>query len=296
MFSQFATVVYDTLIAPTTISMSQFRTTCIKLWPRFIWPLISGESIPGTRNTDWDFARLVGRGRTLFQAEGEETLQDRLVALSLQPTTFEELIARRGTQVTQDTQPPEKPLLKYLPTLLLLSCYLASHTPSKHDIVLFSRLSTASSTSRRKRKYLVRSRAGGITKTPTKNSDGDEPTPKKKSKEVTNGEATTPKKERADRSMRAIFEKTSNIARPFALERVIAILRAIHPDGVARGVADRVYSELGELERLRLVARVDGKGGAEDIMEERWKCVVGKEWVVSAGAVYGVGLEGWEVE
>lgn len=100
--------------------------------------------------------------------------------------------------------------------------------------------------------------------------------------------------------MRAIFEKTSNIARPFALERVIAILRAVHPDGVAngRGIADRVYSELGELERLRLVARVDGPGkvGAEDIMEERWRCVVGREWVVSAGAVYGVGLEGWEVE
>lgn len=209
----------------------------------------------------------------------------------------------------QDTQPAEKPLLKYLPTLLLLSCYLASHTPSKHDIVLFSRLSTASSTSRRKRKYLVRSRAGGITKTPTKSGraatngennedDDDNPTPKKKSKEVTASTTTTPKKERADRSMRAIFEKTSNIARPFALERVIAILRAIHPDGVGvgKGVADRVYSELGELERLRLVSRVDGKTGPEDIMEERWRCGVGRAWVVSAGAVYGVGLEGWEVE
>lgn len=254
---------------------------------------------------------MTSRGRALFQGEGEETLQDRLVKASLQATTFEELIAQRGDQVmVQDVQPAEKPLLKYLPTLLLLSCYLASHTPSKHDIVLFSRLSTASSTSRRKRKYLVRSRAGGITKTPTKsgkaasngdNNDDDDdgnPTPKKKSKEVTASTTTTPKKERADRSMRAIFEKTSNIARPFALERVIAILRAIHPDGVGvgKGVADRVYSELGELERLRLVSRVDGKTAPEDIMEERWRCGVGRAWVVSAGAVYGVGLEGWEVE
>ena len=102
--------------------------------------------------------------------------------------------------------------------------------------------------------------------------------------------------------MRAIFEKTLNIARPFTLERVIAILRAIHPDGIksGKGIADRVYSELGELERLRLVVRNDpkaaGKGDAEEIMEEKWKCIVGRDWVVEAGKSWGVSIEGWEVE
>ena len=115
-------------------------------------------------------------------------------------------------------------------------------------------------------------------------------------------EKATQKKERADRSMRAIFEKTSNIARPFTLERVIAILRAIHPDGIraGKGIADRVYSELGELERLRLVVRNDpkaaGKGDPEDIMEEKWKCIVGRDWVVEAGKSWNVSIEGWEVE
>lgn len=292
--------------------------------------------------------RLISKNRSLFQAEGEEALQDRLIPTSLQPCTFEELIAQKAKQdestITQNgstldplscltLQKPEvmqRPLLKYLPTLLLLSSYLASHTPAKHDIILFSRLSTSSTTSRRKRKYLARSRAGGISKSPKKaaktadapnnddydndnDNENDPATPSKKPKKTpqkdlgtTAAGDATPKKERADRSMRAIFEKTSNIARPFALERVVAILRAIHPDGVARGrngggsggIADRVYSELAELERLRLVVRVDapGKGGSEDILEERWKCVVGREWVVRAGAYWGVGLEGWEFE
>lgn len=181
-------------------------------------------------------------------------------------------------------------------------------------------MSTASSTNRRKKKYLARSRAGGISKTPTKSpskkrvedafDDDEEPvigTPSKKKQSANalgvNSEAgnATPKKERADRSMRAIFEKTSNIARPFTLERVIAILRAIHPDGIkmGKGIADRVYVELGELERLRLVVRADAKakgGEAEDIMEEKWKCVVGRDWVVEAGRRWSVGIEGWEVE
>jgi len=101
--------------------------------------------------------------------------------------------------------------------------------------------------------------------------------------------------------MRAIFEKTSSIAKPFPLERLIAILRAIHPDGIKNGktIADRVYIELGELERLRLVARADqggkNRGSGEDVMEEKWRCVVGREWVVEAGRRFGVGIEGWEV-
>lgn len=348
IFNQFATIIYDTLIAPTTNSVTKYRQTCQRLWPRFIWPVLSGEKPPG-RNAEWDFARLITRNRSLFQAEGEEAIQERLLSITTQAWTFEDLIIQKNNQDQRDpidpalqptttstmssrspfrpVQPPEPtpstasqdpPLLKYLPTLLLLSCYLASHTHQKHDIVLFSRLSNASSTSRRKRKYLARSRAGGISKTPTKSpsrkristaadSDDDDfndaETPTKKRtprKDLGEGATATPKKERADRSMRAIFEKTSNIAKPFTLERVVAILRAIHPDGVknGKGIADRVYVELGELERLRLVVRVDPNAKhatAEDIMEEKWKCAVGREWVVSAGKRYDLSIEGWEV-
>lgn len=67
---------------------------------------------------------------------------------------------------------------------------------------------------------------------------------------------------------------------------------------MGKGIADRVYAELAELERLRLVVRADerGKVAVEDILEEQWKCVVGRQWVVEAGRVWGVGIEGWEVE
>lgn len=354
IYSQFVTVLYDTLIAPTSNSILQYRQTCQKLWPRFIWPLLSGEIMPGKSATvDWDFTRLLGRNRVLFQGEGEAALQDRLVSNSAQPRTFAELISQkmeqdRTSSTNLESVPPlsamsstapsstkmgdldtteihpesrsqkPRPLLKYFTTVLLLSAYLASHTHQKHDIVLFSRLSTASSTNRRKKKYLARSRAGGITKTPTKSpsaktsqsnsKDKDDilETPTKKKtpgKELGMNGTETPKKERADRSMRAIFEKTSNVARPFTLERVVAIFRAIHPDGIKseRSIADRVYAELSELERLKLVVRSDPKAvakgvDAEDIMEEKWKCIVGKAWVVEAGRFWGVGIEGWEVE
>lgn len=329
IYNQFATVLYDTLIGPTTNSMQKYREVCEKLWPRFIWPLVSNEKMPGKNAAlEWDFARLLGRNRILFQSAGEEVLQEQLVSTQTEPSTFQELIEHKERQdlrsdsltaivnskVEEIQEKNESPLLKYLPTLLLLSAYLASHTHPKHDIVLFSRLSNASSTNRRKKKYLARSRAGGITKTPTKSpakknmtaptDDSEIATPSKKStaNKSVGMENATPKKERADRSMRAIFEKTSNVARPFTLERVIAILRAIHPDGIksGKGIADRVYSELGELERLRLVVRndpkADGKGDAEEILEQKWKCIVGREWVIEAGKNWGVSIEGFEVE
>lgn len=336
IYEQFATVVYDTLIAPTTNSIAKYRAMLKALWPRFIWPLVSGEKASNKHvNQDWDFALLLSRNRVLFQKIGEEALEERLISTNPQASTFDELIAEKAgkgvkgaTANGNSTIAPKAggphndeqakqapPLLNFFATLLLLSAYLASHTHNKHDIVLFSRLSTASSTNRRKKKYLARSRAGGITKTPTKsasrkdamNDDEDDMpsgTPSKNktpNKQVAASLQTgTPKKERADRSMRAIFEKTSNIARPFTLERLVAILRAIHPDGIkaGKGIADRIYSELGELERLRLVVRNDERGKiiAEDIMEERWRCLVGREWVVSAGKHWNLSIEGWEVE
>ncbi|KAK5096290.1 hypothetical protein LTR70_003071 [Exophiala xenobiotica] len=331
VYAQFATVVYDTLIAPTTDSLTKYRHTCEKLWPRFIWPLISSDQ----GDQSWSFARLLSKNRILFQADGERALQDRLIPTSTQPSTFADLIAQKTRQDPTDPAQPQPPLslstsenptpeqpslLAYLPTILLLASYLASHTHPRHDIVLFSRLSTASSTNRRKKKYLARSRAGGISKnpTPTKKSrageafddDGEADGPRSLSKKRTRtpakdpGDASAtasktpaPKKERADRSMRAILEKTSHIARPFTLERAIAIVRAIHPDGIRdrTGIADTVYVQLGALERLRVVVRAarEEKG---DIMEEQWRCVVGREWVVEAGRRWGVGIEGWEVE
>ncbi len=56
-----------------------------------------------------------------------------------------------------------------------------------------------------------------------------------------------------------------NLPRPFTLERLVAIFRAIHPRGVPgkKSVIDRVGREVAELERLRLIvpAAEGGHGG-----------------------------------
>jgi len=95
-----------------------------------------------------------------------------------------------------------------------------------------------------------------------------------------------------------LFDTKMGVARPFGLERVVAILRAVHPDGVARskGVSDRVYRELGELERLRLVVKVGSSGGAGDDAEERWRVNVDRGWVVDMASVWEIGLTEYEME
>ena len=78
----------------------------------------------------------------------------------------------------------------------------------------------------------------------------------------------------------------------------MAILRAVHPDGFkhTRSVADRVYREMGELERLRLVERVS----SEDEVEGggRWKIGVGREVVEGMLVSWGIkgGVGEWELQ
>ena len=89
---QFAATVYDSIVGPTaSTSLPVFRSACSKLWPRFIWPYISGEQPPGKAKS-WDFARLLVRNRALFQTEAEQTLVERLHPVS-GAWTFEELEA-----------------------------------------------------------------------------------------------------------------------------------------------------------------------------------------------------------
>lgn len=74
-------------------------------------------------------------------------------------------------------------------------------------------------------------------------------------------------------------------------------------------MGDRVYRELGELEKLRLVVRTSGTGigglsaasgtstlAADDMTEEKWRINVGREWVVSMGHVWGMGVNEYEIE
>jgi origin recognition complex subunit 5 len=290
---QFTAAVYDSVVGPTSFSsLPLFRSTCAKIWPRFIWPYVSGEQPPG-KARNWDFAKLLVRNRALFQTEAEQTLVERL-----QPQggawTFEELEAARAASTPSDKSqalPPTPaatskplslaqisvsaptPLLKHFSAVLLTSSYLASHTPPKLDILLFSRLSASSKSHRVRKSYhrrkLFQSTSASATNTPTKSY--------------------------TSRASSALDLKL-DIPRPFSLERLLAIVRAIHPHGLPnkRGIADRVYRHLAELERLRLVVPTSGGTTAHDD-DEKWRVNVGREWVEDIGRQWGVGLSEFEV-
>ena len=78
----------------------------------------------------------------------------------------------------------------------------------------------------------------------------------------------------------------------------MAILRAVHPDGFkhTRSVADRVYGEMGELERLRLLERVSNEDEVEG--GGRWKIAVGKAVVEGMLADWGIkgGIGEWGLQ
>ena len=316
LYAQFTVTVYDSLISATaSTSIDTFRATCEKLWPKFVHPMASGQEPPGTgRNKTWDFAKLLVRSRGLFQAEGENALHVTL------PRTLQQQEPKNVSENCDTPATPSRrtaglafssfsdkllqkqdlsnqpPLLKHFSTLVLLSAYLASHTAPKHDILLFSRLSSSSSNTSKKIRRL--------RQTPTKKkaamSDG---TPSK---------AGTPGKSRS----KSVFAATATlgIPRPFTLERVLAILRAVHPQGIPNRpghvVSDRVYRELGELEKLRLVVRTSGSSlgssagaagnmsgaGTDDLTEEKWRVNVSRDWVVSMGHVWGMGISEYEIE
>ncbi|EXJ60746.1 hypothetical protein A1O7_04899 [Cladophialophora yegresii CBS 114405] len=276
LYPQFVTTVYDSLIAGTSsTSILAFQSTCDKLWPRFIEPIVSPKEAT-TNARSWTFSRLLVHHRGLFQSEGEETLHH----------TLKRIPQRDGGQDGSLSPPPnpsmhDPPLLKHFPTLVLVSAYLASHTQQKHDILLFSRMSSGSSNKR-------------IRKTPTKRKSASTPTA------TPTKETATPTKSPRTKS---IFSAAANlgIPRPFTLERLVAILRAIHPYGLGRGqsMTDRIYRELGELEKLRLVVRASGIGGSvaagEDAADEKWRVNVARDWVVGMAQTWGLGVAEYEL-
>lgn len=71
------------------------------------------------------------------------------------------------------------------------------------------------------------------------------------------------------------------------------MLRAVHPEGVKgrRGVSDRVYRGLAELERLGLVRCVDEEEG-----ESLWRVNVGRGWVEGLADRVGLGVRIGEYE
>ncbi|CAD6588702.1 MAG: hypothetical protein ASARMPREDX12_003415 [Alectoria sarmentosa] len=177
LWARFTAAVWDSLGQPAARSVPKIRDVCARLWPPFIKPIVDGHY--GAR----EFSKLLVKNRSLFQSE--DALIDSII-----PTKHSSTIGKPNKQFSY--------ALPYYPTHLLISAYLASHNPSKHDITLFSKTSLSK---RRKR--------GG-------------------------GTALTSKR---DSKHRKISRRLLG-PQPFALERLFAIFHAILPHPYVAGGAD----------------------------------------------------------
>ncbi|KAL9063459.1 MAG: hypothetical protein Q9161_009459 [Pseudevernia consocians] len=177
LWTRFTAAVWDSLGQPAARSILDFRDVCARLWAPFIQPILYGHY--GAR----EFSKLLVKNRSLFQSE--DALIDSIVPTN--PSTD----PSRSKQQFSYTLP-------YYPTHLLISAYLASHNPPKHDITLFSKTSLSK---RRKR-------GGGTALTPHRAS---------KHRKI---------------SRRLLGPQ------PFPLERLWTIFHAILPHTYAGGGAD----------------------------------------------------------
>ncbi|KAL8682382.1 MAG: hypothetical protein Q9186_001572 [Xanthomendoza sp. 1 TL-2023] len=144
LWPRFAAAVYDSLAQSASNSLPSLRTLCTRLWTPFISPILLNHYSPR------EFSKLMVRNRHLFQSE--DALKHSIVP-SLQPKpnslTISTSAQPQPSQTTKRQVASTTMIIKLpsLPSHLLLTAYLASHTLPKHDTLLFSKYST----SRRKR-------------------------------------------------------------------------------------------------------------------------------------------------
>ena len=322
-YTLFVTAVYDSLIGPTTQSLPQLQRTCLNLWPRFLQPVLRREP-PAGKSKEWDFPKLFLKNKALFQADGEESLVVKIESPaelgrreSVVPKESETTFLPIAATLTPSTL--EAPLLKYTPTLALMAAYLASHNSSKVDMLLFSRLSNQSTKAKRTKKSYHRKKLNFTSAgTPSKRGRGGEDegdldighegTPVKVSSKSA-GTATAEGK--SAKIGKSIWSLQAKIPHPFPLDRLFAIYRAIHPQGVStvgtsrrhQPVADNLMNGLVELARLRLVVPVvtgssssagtgDGMVGDGGAAGGKWRVNVRREFVEERCKEWNIGDEG----
>lgn len=304
VYPQFVSTVYDALVGPTAGTIPSFRTICERLWPRFVQPAVGESPAGGAR--EWDFARLLVRNRAMFKQQGEAMLVHRIVPEdsangSTGPSSFVSLA-------------PKPPALPYFPTLILTSAYVASHTPPRLDTVFFSKFSSSSLSARNKRSH-HRRRLKLLSQAQLDDDKDDPSTPSRKGKRsktritksmldsafATSSAATSA----AGRSGALAGSSTILTARPFTLERLLAIYHAIDPNPSANpirapAVADLIYTELATLRHLRLVVPAGGVAvGASAAAatsadaSDKWCVNISGDWIGEIAKGIGVEVGEW---
>ncbi|RAH82547.1 hypothetical protein BO86DRAFT_337468 [Aspergillus japonicus CBS 114.51] len=333
LYPHFVAAVYDSLVGPTASSIPTFRSICEKLWPRFVAPITTGETPPGGVG-EWDFTRLLVKNRALFRQQGEGALVHHIVT---EEDEAEAPVAKGATAISSSSTtnkpkslsaasaPSPLPSLPYFPTLILTSAYLASHTPQRLDTIFFSKFSSSSLSARNKRAHHRRrlkllSRAQ-LEEAASSAADPSTPGSRKKGKR-TKTKITKSTLESAFATSSATTSavgggggitgpSTILTARPFPLERLVAIYHAIDPNPPANpirmaAVSDAIYAELATLRRLRLVVPAAGRegrvgmgsgglssGNTTSDTGEKWCVNVSGDWIGELAKTVGVEVGEW---
>ncbi|KAJ5211535.1 uncharacterized protein N7498_003181 [Penicillium cinerascens] len=305
IYPHFVATIYDTLVGPTAGSIPNFLSICERLWPLFVDPVVQGESPPGG-NTEWDFSHLLLKNRALFRHQGESALVHRIVPeeSSAPSKTFRAPLAPKPA-------PSALPSLPYFSTLILTSAYLASHTPQRLDTIFFSKFSSSSLSARNKRAH-HRRRLKVLSQAQAEDRANDDPsTPNKKGKRtktrinkstLSAAFATSSATTSATGAGGITGPSTILTARPFPLERLLAIYHAVDPNPPANpirtgAVADQIYTELATLRRLRLVVPASGHVGATSMGSGNTSADAGEKWCVNVSGDWigelakGIGVE-----
>ncbi|PGH18868.1 hypothetical protein AJ79_00284 [Helicocarpus griseus UAMH5409] len=303
LYTPFISTVYDSLIGPTASTIPVFRSACEKLWPRFISPIINNEKPPGLNpRAQWDFSRLLVKNRALFQQQGEEVLVHHIIADDPPTSTLSNQLS-----VSKSSTSPF-PSLPYLPTLVLTSAFLAAHIPQRLDTIFFSKFSSSSLSARNKRAH-HRRRLKVLSQAQAQEQDLDTPetaTPSKSTGKRHKSKHTKITKSALSSALASSSGTGPGASfinpRPFPLERLLAIYRAIDPNPPAqpsssKPIADTVYPELATLQRLRLLVPASSAAGADGA--EKWclnasvavssSSVGPSEWI--AEMARGIGVE-----
>ncbi|KKA22193.1 Origin recognition complex subunit Orc5 [Rasamsonia emersonii CBS 393.64] len=303
LYPQFVSTVYDSLVGPTAGTIPSFRSICERLWPRFVEPVVNNETPPGGAR-DWDFARLLVRNRAMFKQQGEAMLVHHIVP---EEGTKQGVVSSSALGRPLKSQPPSLP---YFPTLVLTSAYVASHTPSRLDTIFFSKFSSSSLSARNKRSH-HRRRLKLLSQAQAEEDRDDPSTPSKKGKRtktritksmLDSAFATTSAATSAAPSGALTGPSTILTARPFTLERLIAIYHAIDPNPPANPIrgpalADSIYAELATLRRLRLVVPASGVNGIGASAASGTSADAGEKWCVNISGDWidelakGIGVE-----
>lgn len=291
-----------------------FRSICEKLWPQFVSPITNGEAPPGGNN-EWDFARLLVRNRALFRHQGEAALVHHIVSEDSTPSSGTVL----KPSLTAASAPSPLPSLPYFPTLILTAAYLASHIPQRLDTIFFSKFSSSSLSARNKRAH-HRRRLKVLSQAQAEDyaASQDPSTPSKKGKrQKTRITKTTLESAFATSSATTSAPgggagitgpSTILTARPFPLERLLAIYHAIDPNPPANpirvpAVSDAIYAELATLRRLRLVVPAGSRAGlvsggsssgnTSADAGEKWSVNVSGDWIGEMAKGIGVEVGEW---